>query len=146
MPYMKTTRLLQGHTSFSMNIFTFGCCILLRIYPTGSLWRRQLQQSFNTLTPLYFPSHSLHVSAPTGHLQVRYTIRYFNGLKYKKPPLPTARSPRRWWTSRPQNLEDRTDHHEDILTFQHFYIWDRFFTENLLILQFLYLHSTDNMY
>jgi hypothetical protein len=26
---------------------------------------------------LYFPSHSLHVSAPTGHLQVRYTIRYF---------------------------------------------------------------------
>jgi hypothetical protein len=27
--------------------------------------------------PLYFPSHSLHVSAPTGHLHVRYTIRYF---------------------------------------------------------------------
>jgi hypothetical protein len=32
-------------------IFTFGCCILLCIYPTGSLWRRQLQQSFNTSTP-----------------------------------------------------------------------------------------------
>jgi hypothetical protein len=26
---------------------------------------------------LYFPPHSLHVSAPMGHLQVRYTIRYF---------------------------------------------------------------------
>jgi hypothetical protein len=58
-------------------LFTFGCCILLRIYPTCSLWCRQSQQSFNTLTPFYFPSHSLHVSATTGHLQVRYTIRYF---------------------------------------------------------------------
>jgi hypothetical protein len=44
---------------------------------TGSLWRRQSQQSFNTVTPFYVLSHSLHVSAPTGHLQVRYTIRYF---------------------------------------------------------------------
>jgi hypothetical protein len=32
---------------------------------------------FNTLTRFYFPSHSLHVSAPAGHLQVRYTIMYF---------------------------------------------------------------------
>jgi hypothetical protein len=47
---------------------------------TVSLWHRQSQQSFNTLTPFYFLSHSLHVSAPTGHLQVTYTIRYFNGL------------------------------------------------------------------
>jgi hypothetical protein len=61
-------------------IFIFGCCILLHIYPTGSLWRRQSQQSFNTLTHFYFLSHPLRVSAPTGHLQVRYTIRYFNGL------------------------------------------------------------------
>jgi hypothetical protein len=46
---------------------------------TGSLWCRQSQQSFNTLTPFYFLCHSLHVSAPTGHPQVRYTrtIRYF---------------------------------------------------------------------
>jgi hypothetical protein len=35
-------------------IFTFGCCILLRIYPTGSLWRRQSQQSFNTSTPPFY--------------------------------------------------------------------------------------------
>jgi hypothetical protein len=42
---------------------------------TGSLWRRQSQQSFNALTPFYFP-FSLHVSAPTGHPQVRYAIRY----------------------------------------------------------------------
>jgi hypothetical protein len=32
---------------------TFGCCILLRIYPTGSLWCRQSQQNFNTLTRFY---------------------------------------------------------------------------------------------
>jgi hypothetical protein len=44
------------------------------IFLTGSLWRRQSQQSFNTLTPFHFLSHSLHVSAPTGHPQVRYTI------------------------------------------------------------------------
>jgi hypothetical protein len=44
---------------------------------TGSLWCRQSQQSFNMLTPFYFLSHSLHVSAPMGHLQVRYTIIYF---------------------------------------------------------------------
>jgi hypothetical protein len=61
---------------------TIGCCILLRIYPTGSLWCRQSQQSFNTSTPPFFifPSYSLHVSAPTGHPQVRYTIRCFQGL------------------------------------------------------------------
>jgi hypothetical protein len=66
----------------TLNIFTFGCCILLRIYPTGSLWCRQSQQSFNTSTPPFFifPSHSLYVSAPTGHPQVRYTIRCFQGL------------------------------------------------------------------
>jgi hypothetical protein len=36
-------------------IFTFECCILLRIYLTGSLWHRRSQQSFNTLTLFYFP-------------------------------------------------------------------------------------------
>jgi hypothetical protein len=30
---------------------------------TGSLWRRQSQQSFNTLTPFNFLFYSLHVSA-----------------------------------------------------------------------------------
>jgi hypothetical protein len=35
-------------------ICTFGCCILSSIYLTGSLWRRQSQQSFNTLTPFNF--------------------------------------------------------------------------------------------
>jgi hypothetical protein len=71
-------------------IFTFGCCILLRIYPTGSLLRSQSQLSFNTLTPFYFLSHSLYVSAPTGHHQVRYTINkqllqlYNNCISYLK--------------------------------------------------------------
>jgi hypothetical protein len=57
--------------------FTFECCILLRIYLTYSLWRRQSQQSFNTLTPFNFLCYSLHVSASTGHPQVRYTISYY---------------------------------------------------------------------
>jgi hypothetical protein len=49
---------------------------------TGSIWRRQSQQSFNTLTPFNFLFYSLHVSAPTGHPQVRYTITIsvFEGL------------------------------------------------------------------
>jgi hypothetical protein len=42
---------------------------------SGSLWCCQAQQSFNMSTPPLF-SFSLHVSAPTGHLQVRYTTRY----------------------------------------------------------------------
>jgi hypothetical protein len=41
-----------------LEIFTFGSCILLRIYPTGSLWRRQSQQSFNMLTPPFLFSFS----------------------------------------------------------------------------------------
>jgi hypothetical protein len=48
-------------------------------FETGSLWCRQSQQSFNTSTPPLFSS-SLYVSAPTGHLQVRYTTRYSQGL------------------------------------------------------------------
>jgi hypothetical protein len=44
---------------------------------SDSLWRRQSQQSFNTLTPFNFLFYSLHVSAPTGHPQVRYTISYY---------------------------------------------------------------------
>jgi hypothetical protein len=62
--------------SWWLLIFTFECCILLRIYLTCSLWCRQSQQSFNTLTPFNFPFYSLHVSAPTGHPQVRYSISY----------------------------------------------------------------------
>jgi hypothetical protein len=45
------------------DIFTFECCILLHIYLTGSLWHRQSQQSFNTLTPFNFLFYSLHVWA-----------------------------------------------------------------------------------
>jgi hypothetical protein len=67
------------------------------------------------------------------------------GVRQKRP-LPTARSPRRWWISRLQNLEGYPDHHEeiqmltphDILTF---YIWDRFLRRILTIYNFLYLYS-----
>jgi hypothetical protein len=68
-------RISVGSTACS-SISSLCSFYLLRIYPTGSLWRRQSQQSFNTLTPFYFSSHSLHVSAPMGHPQVRNTIRY----------------------------------------------------------------------
>jgi hypothetical protein len=40
-----------GLLALSLLICTFGCCILLRIYPTGSLLCCQSQQSFNTSTP-----------------------------------------------------------------------------------------------
>jgi hypothetical protein len=46
-------------------------------YLSDSLWRRQSQQSFNTLTPFNFLFYSLYVSAPTGHPQVRFTISYY---------------------------------------------------------------------
>jgi hypothetical protein len=49
---------------------------------TDSLWRRRSQQS-----PFNFLSHSLHVSAPTGHLQMRYTIRYFKDYFNTTDPL-----------------------------------------------------------
>jgi hypothetical protein len=39
---------------YNFYFFTFGFCILLRIYLTSSLWRRQSQQSFNTLAPFNF--------------------------------------------------------------------------------------------
>jgi hypothetical protein len=50
-----------------------------------------------------------------------------------------------------ENVEDRPDHNEDILTFQHFlYMGLLFYGEFadfiILYLQFLYLYSTDNMY
>jgi hypothetical protein len=45
-------------------------------HPIGSLWRHRSRQSFNMSTHFYFLYYSLHVSAPTGHTQVRYTIRY----------------------------------------------------------------------
>jgi hypothetical protein len=44
---------------------------------TDSLWRRQSQQSFNTLTPFNFLFYSLHVLTPTGHPQVKYKISYY---------------------------------------------------------------------
>jgi hypothetical protein len=68
------------HFTVIYEFFTFECCILLRIYPTGSLWRRQSQQSFNTLTPFYFPSHSLGPPRPPrGFLTFLYMRPLFYG-------------------------------------------------------------------
>jgi hypothetical protein len=117
-------------------IFTSECCILLRIYLTDSLWCRQSQQSFNTLTPFNFLFYPLHVHLHLQHRQhtkpqrrASYRTKRLRKGSYittayvrqaiitgvrQKPPLPTARSPRRWWISRPKNLEDHPDHHEEI--------------------------------
>jgi hypothetical protein len=56
----------------------------------------------------------------------------------QKPLLPTARSPRRWWISRPKNLEDHTDHHEEI---QICHISKVFITLNVLIIYDCFFNS-----
>jgi hypothetical protein len=48
------------------------------LVPYGAVNRNKV--SIRQLPLFYFPSHSLHVSAPTGHPQVRYTIRCLQGL------------------------------------------------------------------
>jgi hypothetical protein len=55
------------------------CCVKDIFFSclTDSLWLRQSQQSFNTLTAFNFLIYSLQVSAPMGHLQVRYIISYY---------------------------------------------------------------------
>jgi hypothetical protein len=70
---MKNLPLLPHHSALAS--------VLLSFQSAGSLWCRQSQQSFNTSTPpfVYF-SFLLHVSAPMGHPQVRYTIRCYQGL------------------------------------------------------------------
>jgi hypothetical protein len=70
---------LNFSTTMSHSLLSCGIWWLVR-YLTGSLWCRRSQQSFNKSTRSYFPSFSLHVSAPTSHLQVRYTTGCFNGL------------------------------------------------------------------
>jgi hypothetical protein len=75
---VQKTRLLQ--TAHSLHIF-----VILKLLVLYDAVNRK--QSFNTLTPFYFISHSLHVSARTGHLQVRYTIRYFKDYFNTTDPL-----------------------------------------------------------
>jgi hypothetical protein len=56
-----------------------SCCASIQLVPYDAVNRNKV--SIRQL-PLYFSSHSLHVSAPTSHLQVRYTIRYFKDYFY----------------------------------------------------------------
>jgi hypothetical protein len=59
------------------------CIFMLFTFATDSLWCRQSQQSFNTSTlPFFIFSYSLHVSAPMGHPQVRYTIDVSKDYSY----------------------------------------------------------------
>jgi hypothetical protein len=77
-------RVWRANFLFYMNIpiFILGCCILLRIYPAWFPMTPSIATKFQYVNSpfLLFPSHSLHVSAPTGHPQVRYTIRCLQGL------------------------------------------------------------------
>jgi hypothetical protein len=97
---------IQHKCSRNVSFFTFEYCILLLIYLTGSLWRRQSQQSFNTLTPFKFLFYSLLVSAPTGHPQEKYTISYY--FCFLKDYFNTTDS------LHVCDLEDHPDHHERI--------------------------------
>jgi hypothetical protein len=72
---------LTSETIF-FNPLLFASCT-----DTGSLRRRQSQQSFKTLTPFNFLFYSLDVSAPTGHPQVRYTISYLKDYYNTTDPL-----------------------------------------------------------
>jgi hypothetical protein len=54
---------------------------------TDSFWRRQSEQSLNTLTPFNFLLYWLHVSALTGHPQVRYTFSYLKDYFNTTDPL-----------------------------------------------------------
>jgi hypothetical protein len=88
MKYTETT-----DTSFKLNAQLLALHMqhsFFYIFPfilTGSLRRRQSQQSFNTLTPFNFLFYSPHVSAPTGHPQVRYTISYLKDYFNTTDPL-----------------------------------------------------------
>jgi hypothetical protein len=73
----QNTRKTENLSWPSFKPFCTNCYVTVVLYLTGSLWRRQSQQSFNTLTPFNFLLYSLHVSVPTGHPQVRYTISYY---------------------------------------------------------------------
>jgi hypothetical protein len=65
------------HVTLNFNYNMSTTAVFLNIEKVfDAKWRRESQQSFNTLTPFYFLSYSLHVSVSTGHPQVRYTIRY----------------------------------------------------------------------
>jgi hypothetical protein len=79
----------QWQCGCTQNTVTKELCISVsaHLVPTGSLWRHQSQQGFNMLTPFYFLSHSLQVLAPTGHPQVRYTIKYLKDYFNTTDPL-----------------------------------------------------------
>jgi hypothetical protein len=71
-----------AHVSISRRILCLplgvaSCCASIQLVPYDAVNRNKV--SIRQL-PLFIFSHSLHVSAPTGHLQVRYTIRCFQGL------------------------------------------------------------------
>jgi hypothetical protein len=63
----------------------------LNLFYKCSLWCRQSQQSFNTLTPFYFLCHSLHVSAPTNWIKIVKSSKFsvktgpvYKMLKYRE--------------------------------------------------------------
>jgi hypothetical protein len=62
--YFSSIRMPIGHSDIRINSFI----------PNWFFMTQSWQQSFNTLTPFNFLFYSLHVLAPTGHPQVRYTI------------------------------------------------------------------------
>jgi hypothetical protein len=62
----------MSYSNFFSRFLLLGAAFCFASIQLGFLWSRQSQQRFQ-LSTLTFYFHSLHVSAPTGHLQVRYT-------------------------------------------------------------------------
>jgi hypothetical protein len=62
--------------------FIYVCHLLISsVFSNWLLMTPSIATKFQYVnSPFYFSSHSLHISAPTGHPQVRYTIRCFQGL------------------------------------------------------------------
>jgi hypothetical protein len=60
---------------FFLPLGVASCCASIQLVPYDAVNRNKV--SIRQLPLFYFPSHSLHVSAPTGNLQVKYKIRCF---------------------------------------------------------------------
>jgi hypothetical protein len=57
-----------------------SCCVSIQLVPYDTVNRNKV--SIRQLPLFFIFLHSLHVSAPTGHPHVRYTIRYLKDYSY----------------------------------------------------------------
>jgi hypothetical protein len=63
------------HSLLFLPLSVASCCVSIQLVPYDAVNRNKVSIRHPPFS--YFPTYLLHVSAPTGHLQVRYTIRCF---------------------------------------------------------------------